>query len=323
MSAAPGGLPGTTTPTAYIPSPGLKIEKWADALVLLGGITKGMSWWIGDVLAYGEDHYGESAYQYTDLLGLKPSTLKNLMWVANSIPRSERLEALDFGHHALVASLDAEERRHWLAMAVQGEMLPNGERKRWSVEQFKEKLRALPAGAATVRTEQAADSVATQPTDPILDEDEDPPEGVAPTSREWQLAVLLRKCRGMETLDLARTIIGWFREQDEAPPREKIARKVGTKTAAKALLAFLNEKTGHSYQPTAGNLALIVGRLEEGYTEEQCRAVIARQVREWGKKDEMKQYLRPATLFNRTKFGQYAGQLPRTAFDHGQEQLQD
>lgn len=74
------------------------------------------------------------------------------------------------------------------------------------------------------------------------------------------------------------------------------------------MLAFLNDKTGKAFQPTTANLELIIARLKEGYDEDTCRSVIARKFREWKDDDKMRKYLRPATLFNREKFNQYAGE---------------
>lgn len=88
-------------------------------------------------------------------------------------------------------------------------------------------------------------------------------------------------------------------EGKEKTPREE----------AKAILAFLNEKAGRAYQPTEVNLEFIMARLKEGYTPTQCRQVIAKKCREWLGRDEMAPYLRPATLFNCTKFNNYAGEL--------------
>ena len=76
-----------------------------------------------------------------------------------------------------------------------------------------------------------------------------------------------------------------------------------------ALLTFLNEKTKRSYQPVPVNIELIVARLKEGNTPEDCRAVVAKKCREWGTDHKMSQYLRPATLFNREKFAQYRGEV--------------
>lgn len=78
---------------------------------------------------------------------------------------------------------------------------------------------------------------------------------------------------------------------------------------ARELLQFTNEKTGRNFRPTEVNLKFIEGRLREGYSVQECRAVVARKCREWGADDKMRQYLRPATLFNREKFSQYVGDV--------------
>lgn len=74
------------------------------------------------------------------------------------------------------------------------------------------------------------------------------------------------------------------------------------------VLEFLNQKTGKHYRPLKANLDLIAARLAEGAQVSDCRAVIARQSRKWmGTDSEI--YLRPATLFNATKFAQYTGEI--------------
>ena len=83
-------------------------------------------------------------------------------------------------------------------------------------------------------------------------------------------------------------------------------------TPAALILDFLNLKTGRKYRPVAVNLAMIEARLTEGATVEECRQVIAAKVRLWKNDPVMGQYLRPATLFNRTKFAQYVGEIGST-----------
>jgi len=83
---------------------------------------------------------------------------------------------------------------------------------------------------------------------------------------------------------------------------------------ARQVLAFLNYKAHRNYQPTAGNLDLIRARLKDGATVDQCRAIIGRKTAKWKGDPKMEEYLRPATLFNRTKFDSYLGELPATAF---------
>lgn len=84
--------------------------------------------------------------------------------------------------------------------------------------------------------------------------------------------------------------------------------KLEMKKNAEEVLQFLNERTGRNYQPTETNLSFIAGRLKTGATVAHCRSIIAKKLREW-KGTEMEIYLRPATLFNKTKFDQYFGEL--------------
>ncbi len=78
-----------------------------------------------------------------------------------------------------------------------------------------------------------------------------------------------------------------------------------------AILKFLNDKTGRQYRPTPVNLDFIRARIKEGYSERELRAVIARKCREWKGDDQMDQYLRPKTLFNRANFSQYVAEVPQ------------
>lgn len=86
--------------------------------------------------------------------------------------------------------------------------------------------------------------------------------------------------------------------------------------AATEIIAWLNKKTGRTFEartpagrPTA-NLELVLARLKEGRAPWQLKAIISRKCREWSGDPAMAQYLRPATLFNRTKCEQYLGELP-------------
>ena len=100
--------------------------------------------------------------------------------------------------------------------------------------------------------------------------------------------------------------------------RAWVSKKVGKAEAsatkeryteeAKAILSFLNEKTGKAFRPSPTNLAFITARLSDGITAEQLRAIVVRKAREWQGSD-MAYCLRPATLFNRTKCEQYIGDI--------------
>lgn len=75
------------------------------------------------------------------------------------------------------------------------------------------------------------------------------------------------------------------------------------------VLEYLNLKASRNYQPVKANLSLIGSRLAEGASVTECMRVIDAKVTDWSAKPEMQQYLRPATLFNATKYAQYVGAL--------------
>lgn len=106
---------------------------------------------------------------------------------------------------------------------------------------------------------------------------------------------------------------GTSNPENPTPPQERQAgsrRRNGYSQAAREVLAFLNEKTGKSFREVEANLRPIEARLESGVTPTRCRQVIARKVRDWKDREDMRQYLRPATLFGPTNFEQYLGEMP-------------
>ena len=80
------------------------------------------------------------------------------------------------------------------------------------------------------------------------------------------------------------------------------------KPTAIIILEHLNKMAGKSYRPVKANLDFIIGRLSEGAKEETMMRVVDKKCLEWRNTD-MKTYLRPATLFNATKFAQYEGEI--------------
>lgn len=80
---------------------------------------------------------------------------------------------------------------------------------------------------------------------------------------------------------------------------------------AREILEYLNRNAGKAYRPVESNLKLIVARLKSGVTPLQLREVVFAKCQQWGKDEKMVEYLRPATLFNATKFEQYLGEMSR------------
>lgn len=85
------------------------------------------------------------------------------------------------------------------------------------------------------------------------------------------------------------------------------------RSAAARVLEFLNERVERNYKPVDSNLDPIVARLKEGATEDECHMVIGRKALDWESDEKMNQFLRPATLFRKSKFWQYHGELGTNA----------
>jgi uncharacterized phage protein (TIGR02220 family) len=78
------------------------------------------------------------------------------------------------------------------------------------------------------------------------------------------------------------------RKRDATPAELVIVRTV---------LDRLGHYSGVAYGGAAEHVRLIVGRLRDGYTEGELRAVIALRAEDWQGDPKMNQYLRPETLF--------------------------
>jgi uncharacterized phage protein (TIGR02220 family) len=84
---------------------------------------------------------------------------------------------------------------------------------------------------------------------------------------------------------------------------------------AAEILTLLNGKTGKKYaaknprgMPTS-NAEFVMHRLREGYTLADCKAVVALKFRDWGHDEKMSKYLTPETLFRRSNFERYVGEI--------------
>lgn len=92
-------------------------------------------------------------------------------------------------------------------------------------------------------------------------------------------------------------------------PEPSLNRQEPSNKEAADILAYLNVSAKRNYKPVPANLNLIAARLKEGATPDECRLVIDAKVAAWGGDTKMSEYIRPATLFNATKFAQYVGEL--------------
>lgn len=81
---------------------------------------------------------------------------------------------------------------------------------------------------------------------------------------------------------------------------------------ATEIMEYLNQKTGKKFRPTKGTLKLIIGRLNEGYSKDDCIHVIDVKYAEWVGTSQEK-YLDYETLFRPSKFPKYLEQRMEVA----------
>ncbi|WP_186768235.1 LmbU family transcriptional regulator [Streptomyces qinzhouensis] len=135
----------TTKVGLHIPV-GLAFEEWERAGRQLSGLLNSSSWWLGDWLVYGKDHYADRYELGIRAAGLQYQTLRNYAWVSRRFDLDRRRSALSFQHHAELASLRADEQEIWLDRA---------ERMKWSTKQLRNAIRAQREG-----TQQQTDAAA-------------------------------------------------------------------------------------------------------------------------------------------------------------------
>ncbi|MER5779559.1 LmbU family transcriptional regulator [Streptomyces sp. NPDC002039] len=129
--SAPRSQVLTTNVGLRIPA-GLTFDDWERAGRQLSGIVNSSSWWLGDWLVYGKDHYTDRYQRGLRAAGLQYQTLRNYAWVSRRFDLRRRRAALTFQHHAELASLSAEEQETWLDRAEQME---------WTTKQLRNAVR--------------------------------------------------------------------------------------------------------------------------------------------------------------------------------------
>lgn len=97
--------------------------------------------------------------------------------------------------------------------------------------------------------------------------------------------------------------------QDASEISKTLSNGRNYRDEAVTILAFLNQKSGKSFRAVPTNLSLIEARLRTGVDLQSCKSLIARKVRDWSTDPKMQAYLRPETLFNKTKFESYLAEV--------------
>ena len=80
----------------------------------------------------------------------------------------------------------------------------------------------------------------------------------------------------------------------------------------KQIIDYLNQKTQSNFKTnTEATKKSIIARLKEGYTVEDFKRVIDAKVKDWADNAEMREYLRPQTLFRPSNFESYLNEANR------------
>jgi uncharacterized phage protein (TIGR02220 family) len=77
-----------------------------------------------------------------------------------------------------------------------------------------------------------------------------------------------------------------------------------TKKIAEKIIDYLNDRAETSFEYAKSNIELISARIKEGFTYSDFISVIDKKVKDW-KGSDWEKYLRPLTLFSKSKFENY------------------
>ena len=87
------------------------------------------------------------------------------------------------------------------------------------------------------------------------------------------------------------------------------------------VIDYLNQKAGTKYRATTAATKRLVGaRLKEGFTVDDCKKVIDNKVADWLTDEKMKNYLRPNTLFQASKFESYLNETPKKSWKQQEDE---
>ena len=97
-----------------------------------------------------------------------------------------------------------------------------------------------------------------------------------------------------------------FKIIEQKGKKKKINKAVSkeTKVQAQRVIDYLNDKVGSSFTIQGNNLDLIKGRLDEGFVYADFITVIDKKYEDW-KGSDYEKFLRPLTLFAKSKFENY------------------
>jgi hypothetical protein len=119
--------------TCWRPRDDLDAAEWILLGRRLGTISRGVAWWLGDWVNYGNAAFGEKYSRAARVTGYDVQSLMNMAYVASRFDYARRREGLSWSHHAELAALAIEYQDSWL---------DNAELKHLSVRGLRDAIRA-------------------------------------------------------------------------------------------------------------------------------------------------------------------------------------
>lgn len=95
-------------------------DEWQEHGKALQQCSGAALWWVGDWFVYGEQQFGEMAYQAVG--DYEPETVRGAVWTCSRVLQKNRKAELGFMHHKMVAAMPESEQVKWLGLAVEHQL---------------------------------------------------------------------------------------------------------------------------------------------------------------------------------------------------------
>jgi len=110
------------TETSLTASADIPIEKWLAQVEKLKSLkawaNSTVNFWLGDLIIFGKNKFGEMYSQALDATDKEYQTLKDIVWVCEAVPPDNRMGyPLTFSHHKCVARLSIRDQKNFLKRA--------------------------------------------------------------------------------------------------------------------------------------------------------------------------------------------------------------
>jgi hypothetical protein len=118
LTTAPGiSVSPTALTVTDVNIPFEQVQYAFDNAVRLGETVR---WWVGDLIVYADDRWGEGYAQLLEDAQLSERQAERYRYVAQQVAASRRRENLSFSHHEVVAPLQPPDQQRLLALAESG-----------------------------------------------------------------------------------------------------------------------------------------------------------------------------------------------------------